>query len=143
MTGNATDEIIEKLFESLLQKYQKELEESMKGREFDSDTVDLLHYKRYKMSLNCGRSYIDSPKWLNNKKARLNPKDSDDKCFQYTIIVALNHEQIKSHLEKKIMSFINKYNWKEINFASHKNDCLKQFETNNKTIALSIICTIQ
>ena len=32
--GGATDEIIEELFESLLQRYQKGLEESMKGSEF-------------------------------------------------------------------------------------------------------------
>ena len=34
MIGNETDEIIEELFESLLQKYQKGLEEPMKGNEF-------------------------------------------------------------------------------------------------------------
>ena len=32
MMGSKTDEIIEELFESLLQGYQKELEESMTGR---------------------------------------------------------------------------------------------------------------
>ena len=34
MIGNETVEIIEKLFESLLQNYQKDLEESMKESEF-------------------------------------------------------------------------------------------------------------
>ena len=34
--------------------------------------------------------------------------------------------KLKVTWKKKIMSFINKYNWKEINFASHKNDCLKR-----------------
>ena len=34
MTGNDTDERIKKLFESFLKKYQKVLEESMKGSEF-------------------------------------------------------------------------------------------------------------
>ena len=34
MIGNETDEIIKKLFESLLQKYQEGLEKSMKGSEF-------------------------------------------------------------------------------------------------------------
>ena len=38
----------------------------------------------------------------------------------------------------KTKSFINKYNWKEINFPSHKND-RKKFERNNKTIALNIL----
>ena len=33
MTGNETDEIIEKLFESLLQKYQEGLEEKMRRNE--------------------------------------------------------------------------------------------------------------
>ena len=42
MMGNETDEIIEKLFESLLQNSQKDLEESMGGSEFVFDTY-LLH----------------------------------------------------------------------------------------------------
>ena len=48
MIGNETDEIIEELFESLLQKYPKKLEKSMKGSEFVFDSVDLLCYKLHK-----------------------------------------------------------------------------------------------
>ena len=44
MMGNETDEIIEELFESLLQSYQAGLEEKMKENEFVFDSVDLLHY---------------------------------------------------------------------------------------------------
>ena len=69
LISNETDEIIEKLFESFLQKYQEGLEQSMKGSEFVFDSVDLLYYKLYRISLNRGGSYIDSPKWLKNKKA--------------------------------------------------------------------------
>ena len=43
--GNETDEIIKELFQSLLQRYQEGLEESMKGSEFFFDSVDLLEYK--------------------------------------------------------------------------------------------------
>ena len=43
MIGDETDEIIEKLFESLLKKYQEGLEKSMKGSEFVFDSVDLLY----------------------------------------------------------------------------------------------------
>ena len=42
MMGNEKDEIMEELFESLLKKYQKGLEESIKGSEFVFDSVDLL-----------------------------------------------------------------------------------------------------
>ena len=41
MMGNETDEIIEKLFKSLLQKYQDGLEESMRGSKFIRDSADL------------------------------------------------------------------------------------------------------
>ena len=74
MMGNETDEIIEKLFKSLLQKYQDGLEESMRGSKFIRDSVDLLYYHPQKIGLKRGGSYIDSPEWLKNKKARINPK---------------------------------------------------------------------
>ena len=56
MMGNETDEIIEELFKSLLQRYQEGLEESMKGSEFVFDSVDLLEYKINKINLKRSRS---------------------------------------------------------------------------------------
>ena len=93
----------------------------MKGREFIFDSVDVLYIK---ISLNRGGSYIDSPEWLRNKKATINPKNNDDKCFQYALTIALNYRNIKSNPERmlKIKLFINQYNWKKISFPSHKND---------------------
>ena len=41
--GSETDEIIQELFEYLLQKYQEGLKESMKGSKFVYDRVDSLH----------------------------------------------------------------------------------------------------
>ena len=95
MMGSETDEIIEELFQSLLQRYQKNLEASMRGSEFVFDSVNSLYYKFHKISLNRGGSYIDSPKWLKNKmviRVTINPKNNDDKCFQHAVAVALNHE---------------------------------------------------
>ena len=40
----------------------------MRGSEFIADIVDFLKYKLYKISLKRGGSYIDSPKWVKNKK---------------------------------------------------------------------------
>ena len=45
MMSSETDEIIEELFKSLLQRYQEELEESVKASDFILDSVDLLHYQ--------------------------------------------------------------------------------------------------
>ena len=144
--GSETDEIIEELLETLLQRYQEGLEELMKGSEFIFDNVDILYDNLNKISLNRGRSYIDSPEWLKNKKATINLKnDNDDKCFQYATTIALNHEQIKSNSQisnniriSNIKPFIDQYNSKDIDFTSHKTDW-KKFESNNKSIALNIL----
>ena len=64
--GNKT--VVEELFESLLQKYQEVLEEKMRGSKFVFESIDLLHYKLHKISLKRRESYINSPKWLKNKK---------------------------------------------------------------------------
>ena len=93
MVGSETNEIIKHIFESFLQKYQEELEESMRGSEFIYDSVDVLYYDFNKVSLSRGGSYIDSPNWLRNKKATINPQNKkDDRCFQYAVTVALNYE---------------------------------------------------
>ena len=71
MMGSETNDIIEELRQCLLQKYQKDLEESMKGmkgREFGFDIIDLLYYHLQKIGLKRSGLYIDSPVWLKNKK---------------------------------------------------------------------------
>ena len=76
MMGSETDEIIEQLFKSFLQKYQKGLEESMRRIKFVYDIVHVLYHNLNKVSLSRGGSYIDSPKWLKSKKAPINPKNN-------------------------------------------------------------------
>ena len=62
MNGSDTNEIIEGLFESFLQKYEENLQEKMKGSDFEFDGVNFLYYDFNKISINRGGSYIDSPK---------------------------------------------------------------------------------
>ena len=80
-----------------MQIYQEEFEESLKRGEFTFDSVDALYYDLNKISLSRAGSYIDSPKWLKNKKATINPKNNDGKCFQYALAVALNYQNIKNN----------------------------------------------
>ena len=92
-----------------------------------------------KISISRGGSYIDSPKWLKNKKSPINPKNNDYKSFQYTVTLALNLDKINSHPERisKIKPFMEQYNWKEIDFPPTSKDW-KKFELNNE-IALNIL----
>ena len=126
-------------FKSFLNNYQKEEIILRKGSDFIFESVDLLSYSFHKISLKRGKSYIKSPEWVINKRATINPKNKD-KCFQYSITVALNHQNIENHPERisNIKPFINQYNWKGIDFAAGIKGW-KKFERHNKTNALNIL----
>ena len=70
----------------------------------------------------------------------MNPKNKDNKFFQYAVTVALNYEEIKWNREVflNIKLFINKCKRKGINYPS-KIDDWKTFEKNNPTIAFNIL----
>ena len=95
MNGDDTDEIIKGLFESLLQKYEENVQNKMRGSDFEFDRVNFLYYDFNKITLNRDGSYIDSPKWLKDKKSTINPENNDGKCFQYAVTLALNIDKIK------------------------------------------------
>ena len=140
MINNEADEVIKKLFDSLKNRYQSNLE-SMKGSEFVFDYVQLFYYKCHKINPNRGRSYTDSPDWIKNKKVTVNPIiKNNNKCFQYAVTVMLIHKEIKNNPQKitKTKPFINKQNWEGINFPSEKDDW-KKFKKNNVTAALNIL----
>ena len=111
----------------------------MTGSKFEFDNVNFLYYDFNKTSINRGGSYKDSPKWLNSKKSTINPKNNDDKCFQYALTLALNFDKIKKDSQRvsKTKPFIEKYNWEDIDFPSTSKDW-KKFECNNE-VALNIL----
>ena len=139
MNGSDTDEIIKELFKSLLQRYQENLQEKMRGSDFAFDGVNFLYYDFNKISINKGGSYIDSPTWLKDKKSTVNKKNNDHKSFQYAVTLALNLDKINDHPERisKIKPFIEEYNCKDIDFPYTSKDW-KKFELNNE-IALNIL----
>ena len=101
----------------------------------------MLYYKCHKINLNRGGLYIDSSDWIKNKKATINPiNKNDNKCFQYTVTVALNYGRTKKDPQRitKIKSFLNKYNWEGIHFPS-ENGVRKKYEKNNVTITLNVL----
>ena len=87
MVGSDTSDVIKELFKSFLQRYQEGLQEKIKGSDFEFDGVNLLYYNFNKISLNRGRSYIESAKWIKDKKSTINPENNDCKCFQYAVTV--------------------------------------------------------
>ena len=97
--GNETSDIIKRLLKSFLTNYQNEEKILRHGNNFVFESVDLLSCHIHKTNLKRGKSYIKAPEWILNKRATINPKNNDNKCFQYSITAALNHQNIGNHPE--------------------------------------------
>ena len=71
-----------------------------------------MYDKCHKVNFKHGGSYIGSSVWIKKKKATINRKNTDYKCFQYAATVTLTYEEIKWNREgfSNIILFINIYN---------------------------------
>ena len=96
-------------------------------------------------------SELNSLGWLQSKKEVMinndtdknhsnNNNNNDNNNFQNALDDALNYKTIESHAERisKLKPYINKYNWKGIEFPARSKEW-QNFEQNNKTIALNIL----
>ena len=111
MINGRTGKLTKEHWKSLKNRNQNNLE-SVKDNRFVFDYVQLLYYgKCHNINSTRGGSYIDSPDWIKNKKATINPiNKKDNKCFQYAVTIALNHEEINKDPQRitKIKPFIYK-----------------------------------
>ena len=139
MNGDDTNEIIKSLFESFLQRFEENLQEKMRGSDFEFDGINFFNYNFNKTSIYRGGSYIYSQKWFEDKKSTINPRNNNLNCFQYAATLAPNFDNINNHSEKisNHRPFIDQYNWKDIEFPQTNKDW-KKFELNNK-VALNIL----
>ena len=136
-----TNDVITILFESFLNNYQKEEQILRNGGNYTFESVDILGIHFHNRKLKRASTNIDSPRWIKNKHARINPKNIKvNECFKYAIIAALHHQEIGKDPQRisKHKPCINNYNRKDIDFPSGSNE-YKKFEQNNRNIALNIL----
>ena len=72
--GSETGEVAENLIMQLLQKYQDNLQNKMKGSDFIFNGINYLYYDLNRITISKGGSYIESPKCLKDKKCTINQK---------------------------------------------------------------------
>ena len=133
---NEAPKIVAEFTKSFLDNYQKK--EKVLRNESNSilDKGYLLSVCIHKINLKKGKLYIEYPNWIFNKRATINPKTKDNKCFQYSTTVALNHQNIENHSERisNIKPFDN-YNWKDIDFPAG----IKDWEKFKKIIKMLLL----
>ena len=94
MNNDKVDEVIEELFESLLSRYYKDFEESMKGIDFIIDYIGLLSFMMlfFTKVIKETRTWwiIHTFSWLDNKTT-IKSDNNDEKYFQFAVTVTWNH----------------------------------------------------
>ena len=130
--ANSAD--IDGVFDQLIRK-----SETLENIGFLLKGVESITYSFTKIIIK--NTFVESADRIKNKKCIINPQNKDSKCFQYSIIVSMNHKEIKNHPERisKIKLFINSLNWEDINFPPEEED-YKTLEM-NKSIALNVLHT--
>ena len=126
------DQSIEEYKEDLMRQIS-EFEAKQSGWVFDS--VIFLEINIYKYRPLKGSSYIDLPDIIKNKKACLNVKNTDQKCFLYSVILHDN-PTIRNidRGERVFKSYIDKYNNDGIDYPMTLEQISKFEKQNNKTI---------
>ena len=80
------------------------------------------------------------PERIKSKKAVINPRNKDEKCFKWAVIEALHHEDIKHHPERisLLRPYEKQYNWKGLEFPVSINK-IDTFEKNNAGTAVNVL----
>ena len=136
-----TNGVINELFDTFFERYQKELETKMTGSSYFFEKVEPLQYHLNKVTLKGGSSYIPSLAWINDKKCTINPHNiNDNNCFRCSVVAALNQYEMPNHPERvnNLTPFMDNYNWNDLESpAGHKD--YSAFKKNNPKIALNIL----
>ena len=92
----ASDDI-DKLLDLLIKKHE-DISESLKNISLKSEGVESIDINLEQQ--NISTAYIQSLQWSTSKKCTINPQNKDNRCFQYSITIALNHQNISRNPER-------------------------------------------
>ena len=78
-----TNGVIDELFNTFFERYQKGLETKMTDSSYFFEKLESLQYHLHKVTLKPGSSYIPRLAWINNKKCTIIPHNiNDNDSFQ-------------------------------------------------------------
>ena len=134
--GSDTNDVIDRLFDTTLERFQQAIVTSNKrGSEFSHESVALMYYYFQKIDIKTAESYVKSPDWIANKRATINSKnEKDNKCFKWSTTSGLNYNKIK----RKYFRHIEKFKWVYADISSHQRHT-ENYEQNNTLVALNVL----
>ena len=127
---NDINEIVSAVIEHTSQQIENP---ALKDSKFVFDRIMHMDINFHRLNLTRGSSYIPLPDWLTKKKEIINPKNSDQECFKWAVIVAMRWEEIDRDHQKisKLRRYEDDFDWDGIKFPASIND-IKRFKSRNE-----------
>ena len=125
---------IESIVQSMINHMAQQVENpALRDSKFVLDSIMHTDINIHRLNLMRGSSYIPLPDWLVKKKAILNPKNLDMKCFKWSLIAALKWEEINRDHQRvsKLRRYEDEFDWSGIRYPVSVKD-INKFETRNR-----------
>jgi len=91
----------------------------------------------YKYTPISGSSYIPLPNDIKNKKAVINPQNSDQNCFKWSILAKHVLGNNENQVAENYILHEEKYNFSDLTFPTPITE-IKIFEKNNQNVSVIV-----
>ena len=136
LDGTDEEELYITMTEKIIEKMAKLQQVTGSGWRLHSIIKFQLHTMRYNPLR--GETWVPLPKELANKKAIINPKNEDNKCFLWCVLRALNPcEKNPQRIDKKLKEKENTLNMDGIEYPVSLKD-IDKFENQNPTVSITV-----
>ena len=91
-----------------------------------------MDFNFHRLNLTRGGTHLLLPKFIEAKRAIINPQNQDNECFKWAVLSALHNPEIKCNPERisKLRKFESMYDWSDLSFPTLLKD-ISKFEFRN------------
>ena len=137
LDGTNENDIYDEMVEEILEEIDMARDAEGSGWRFEKVEKLVLHTTRWD-PLNAG-SYIELPQALKNRKAIINMKNQDDKCFMWSVLRALNlKDNHPERIDNDLKSKVDILNMQGIQYPVSFRG-IDRFESQNPEISISVL----
>ena len=131
---------IELLVKGMINHIREKIENpALINSRFVFEEVLFMDVNFHRLNLTKGGTYLPLPKFIERKKAIINPQNQDNECFKWSVIATLHNSDIKCNNNRvsNLRKFESKYDWSDLSFPTSLKD-IKKFEFRN-SIAINVL----
>ena len=137
LEGTNENEIYDEMVEEILEEIDMARDAEGSGWRFEKVIKLVLHTTRWD-PVNAG-SYIELPQALKNRKAIINMKNQDDKCFMWSVLRALNpKDKNAERIDNDLKSKVDILNMQGIQYPVSFRG-IDRFESQNPEISITVL----